>query len=102
MRYCYYAPQRLGFTLEGIEREGELLLEMETAQQTLDQGFQQAHISLEQIKERLCSCLLYTSFGADYKTKSGTKRCEFYNEGFRRNNNIAPEFVEAVYKRQPS
>ena len=22
-------------------------------------------------------------FGADYKTKSGTKRCEFYNEGFR-------------------
>ena len=32
-----------------------VLLEMETAQQTLDQGFQQAHISLEQIKERLCS-----------------------------------------------
>ncbi|MFR3304522.1 MAG: hypothetical protein ACLTQP_03740 [Faecalibacterium prausnitzii] len=27
-----------------------VLLEMETAQQTLDQGFQQAHISLEQIK----------------------------------------------------
>ncbi len=24
-------------------------------------------------------------FGAEYKTKSGTKRCEFYNEGFRRN-----------------
>ena len=32
-----------------------VLLEMETAQQTLDQGFQQAHISLEQIKKRLCS-----------------------------------------------
>lgn len=32
-----------------------VLLEMETAQQTLDQGFQQAHISLEQIKEHLCS-----------------------------------------------
>ena len=40
-------------------------------------------------------------FGADYKTKSGTKRCEFYNEGFRRNNNIAPEFVDIMpkYKR---
>ena len=32
-----------------------VLLEMETAQQTLDQGFQQAHISLEQIKDCLCS-----------------------------------------------
>ena len=32
-----------------------VLLEMETAQKTLDQGFQQAHISLEQIRERLCS-----------------------------------------------
>ena len=37
-------------------------------------------------------------FGADYKTKSGTKRCEFYNEGFRRNNNIAPEFVDIMPK----
>ena len=36
--------------------------------------------------------------GADYKTKSGTKRCEFYNEGFRRNNNIAPEFVDIMPK----
>lgn len=32
-----------------------VLLEMEIAQQTLDQGFQQAHISLEQIRERLCT-----------------------------------------------
>ena len=37
-------------------------------------------------------------FGADYKTKSGTKRCEFYNEGFRRNNNIAPESVDIMPK----
>lgn len=37
-------------------------------------------------------------FGADYKTKSGTKRCEFYNEGFRRNNNVAPEFVDIMPK----
>ena len=32
-----------------------VLLEMEIAQQTLDQGFQQAHINLEQIRERLCT-----------------------------------------------
>lgn len=32
-----------------------VLLEMETAQRTLDQGFQQAHINLEQIKDRLCA-----------------------------------------------
>ncbi len=32
-----------------------VLLEMETAQQTLDQGFQQAHICLEQIRDRLCT-----------------------------------------------
>lgn len=32
-----------------------ILLEMETAQRALDQGFQQAHISLEQIRARLCS-----------------------------------------------
>lgn len=31
-----------------------VLIEIETAQKTLDQGFQQAHISLEQIRERLC------------------------------------------------
>ena len=37
-------------------------------------------------------------FGANYKTKSGTKRCEFYNEGFRRNKNIAPEFVDIMPK----
>lgn len=32
-----------------------VLLEMETAQRTLDQGFQQAHINLEQIRDRLCA-----------------------------------------------
>lgn len=32
-----------------------VLLEMETAQKTLDNGFQQANINLEQIKDRLCS-----------------------------------------------
>lgn len=32
-----------------------VLLEMETAQRTLEQGFQQAHISLEQIREHLCT-----------------------------------------------
>lgn len=32
-----------------------VLLEMETAQRTLDSGFQQANINLEQIKDRLCS-----------------------------------------------
>lgn len=35
-------------------------------------------------------------FGADYKTKSGIKRCEFYHEGFKRNKNIAPEFVDVM------
>ncbi|MCU0081533.1 reverse transcriptase/maturase family protein [Extibacter muris] len=35
-------------------------------------------------------------FGANYKTKSGIKRCEFYHEGFKRNKNIAPEFVDVM------
>ena len=35
-------------------------------------------------------------FGADYKTKNGVKRCEFYNDGFKRNKNIAPEFVDII------
>ena len=35
-------------------------------------------------------------FGADYKTKSGTKRCEFYNEGFRRNNNICLLYTSGI------
>lgn len=35
-------------------------------------------------------------FGANYKTKTGTKRCEFYNEGYKRNKNIAPEFVDTI------
>lgn len=35
-------------------------------------------------------------FGANYQTKSGTKRCEFYNEGFKRNKNVAPEFVDVM------
>ncbi len=32
-----------------------VLLEIETAQKTLDQGFQQAHVSLQQIRDCLCS-----------------------------------------------
>ena len=35
-------------------------------------------------------------FGANYKTKSGIKRCEFYHEGFKRNKNVAPEFVDVM------
>ena len=35
-------------------------------------------------------------FGVDYRTKNGIKRCEFYNEGFKRNKNIAPEFVDVM------
>ena len=35
-------------------------------------------------------------FGANYKTKSGIKRCEFYHEGFKRNKNTAPEFVDVM------
>ncbi len=50
------------------------------------------------ILEDLYNLLRSQDFGADYKTKSGTKRCEFYNEGFRRNNNIAPEFVDIMPK----
>ena len=41
-----------------------VLLEMETAQRTLDSGFQQANINLEQIKDSLCSdgrCLIIKS-----------------------------------------
>lgn len=36
------------------------------------------------------------SFGADYMTKSGMKRCEFYNDGFRRNKNDAPQFTDVM------
>lgn len=41
-------------------------------------------------------------FGADYKTKRGVKRCEFYNDGFRRNVNNAPDFADVMpeYKTQ--
>lgn len=35
-------------------------------------------------------------FGVNYNTKSGLKRCEFYNEGFKRNKNTAPEFVDIM------
>lgn len=35
-------------------------------------------------------------FGADYKTKRGVKRCEFYNDGFRRNVNNAPDFADIM------
>lgn len=35
-------------------------------------------------------------FGVNYTTKSGVKRCEFYNDGFRRNVNNAPDFVDVM------
>ena len=35
-------------------------------------------------------------FGANYRTKSGLKRCEFYNEGFKRNKSDAPQFADTV------
>lgn len=35
-------------------------------------------------------------FGANYKTKSGIKRCEFYHDGYRRNKKIAPEFADMM------
>ncbi len=34
--------------------------------------------------------------GVNYKTKGGMKRCEFYHEGFKRNKNVAPEFVDVM------
>jgi len=35
-------------------------------------------------------------FGVNYKTKSGIKRCEFYNDGFKRNKDAAPKFVDVM------
>lgn len=35
-------------------------------------------------------------FGANYSTKSGIKRCEFYNDGYKRNKKIAPVFVDIL------
>ena len=35
-------------------------------------------------------------FGVDYETKAGTKRCEFYHDGFRQNKKPAPEFVDLL------
>lgn len=35
-------------------------------------------------------------FGVNYTTKSGVKRCEFYNDGFRRNVNNAPDFADVM------
>ena len=35
-------------------------------------------------------------FGANYKTKNGLKRCEFYNEGFKRNKSDAPHFADTM------
>ena len=35
-------------------------------------------------------------FGANYKTKNGLKRCEFYNEGFKRNKSDAPQFADTM------
>ena len=35
-------------------------------------------------------------FGVNYTTKGGVKRCEFYNDGFRRNVNNAPDFADVM------
>ncbi len=35
-------------------------------------------------------------FGANYNTKSGIKRCEFYNDGYKRNKKVAPVFVDIM------
>lgn len=35
-------------------------------------------------------------FGVNYATKGGLKRCEFYNDGFRRNVNNAPDFADVM------
>lgn len=35
-------------------------------------------------------------FGANYKTKSGIKRCEFYNDGFKRDKSDAPQFADIM------
>lgn len=35
-------------------------------------------------------------FGANYSIKSGIKRCEFYNDGYKRNKKIAPVFVDIL------
>lgn len=35
-------------------------------------------------------------FGANYKTKSGLKRCEFYNDGFKRDKSDAPQYADTM------
>lgn len=40
-------------------------------------------------------------FGVNYTTKSGIKRCEFYNDGFRRNMNNAPDFADVMPEYRP-
>lgn len=35
-------------------------------------------------------------FGVNYTTKSGVRRCEFYNDGFRRNVSNAPDFADIM------
>lgn len=35
-------------------------------------------------------------FGANYKTRNGLKRCEFYNEGFKRDKSDAPQFADIM------
>lgn len=35
-------------------------------------------------------------FGVNYKTRAGVKRCEFYNDGYKRNKNVAPEFADIM------
>lgn len=37
-------------------------------------------------------------FGANYNTKSGMKRCEFYNDGYKRNKKVAPVFADIMPK----
>lgn len=35
-------------------------------------------------------------FGANYRTKGGLKRCEFYHEGFKRDKSDAPQFADTM------
>lgn len=35
-------------------------------------------------------------FGVNCQTRSGIKQCELYHEGFNRNKNVAPEFVDVM------
>lgn len=37
-----------------------------------------------------------SDFGVNYMTKSGMKRCEFYNDGFKRNKCDAPQYADIM------